>query len=120
MTNQKTAQDWRPSMKQAMGSAGVEKGVSRAEILDEAKEYVTVDRAATHGNAESNFDAIAQTWNALEQARGDRPLQALDVGLYMAALKLVRASGNPAHLDSVTDAIGYCAISGEIATGGGE
>lgn len=115
MTNQQAAKDWHPSLKQALESAGVAKGTTRSEILKEAERLITTDRAKTHGPAESNFAAIAQTWSALEQARGDRPLQALDVGLYMAALKLVRASGNPAHIDSVTDAIGYCSISGEIA-----
>lgn len=94
--------------------------MTRTEILDTANTLTTKDRAATHGDAESNFEAIAQMWQALEAARNGRPLQALDVGLYMAALKLVRASGNPGHIDSFIDAAAYPAISGEIATAGGD
>ena len=86
-----------------------------SEILDDAERAITVDRDATHGEAERNFAAISDIWDALDAARCDRPRSALDVGLYMAALKLVRASGNPSHIDSMIDAAGYVALSGELA-----
>ena len=39
--------------------------MNRTEILDTAKQYVTVDRAATHGNgAEDSFQTIADFWSA--------------------------------------------------------
>jgi hypothetical protein len=38
--------------------------MKRADILATASEYVTTDRAATHGNAEDNFRRIAELWNA--------------------------------------------------------
>jgi hypothetical protein len=38
--------------------------VTRSEILDTAREYVTQDRAATHGDAERNFELIADYWSA--------------------------------------------------------
>jgi hypothetical protein len=37
---------------------------TRSEILDTAREYVTQDRAATHGDAERNFNLIADYWSA--------------------------------------------------------
>lgn len=91
----------------------------RTEILSTAGEYVTRDRAATHGKAEDGFAAIAQVWSALDAARGDRPRSALDVALYMAGLKLVRAATNPAHPDNWVDLSGYAACGGEIAAEGG-
>ncbi|WP_287882738.1 DUF6378 domain-containing protein [Paracoccus sp. (in: a-proteobacteria)] len=92
----------------------------RTEILSTAGDYVTRDRAATHGRAEGGFAAIAQVWDALDAARGDRPRSVLDVALYMAGLKLVRAATNPAHADNWIDLAGYAACGGEIATGGAE
>ena len=38
-------------------------GVSRGQVLDTAKEYVTKDRASDHGNMEDNFQRIALYWN---------------------------------------------------------
>jgi hypothetical protein len=38
--------------------------MKRADILATASEYVTTDRAATHGNAEDNFLRTAELWNA--------------------------------------------------------
>ena len=36
--------------------------VTRSSVLDNAKEYVTKDRASTHGDMEDNFSTIAQYW----------------------------------------------------------
>ena len=36
--------------------------MNRAEILDDAKQKVTVDRAADHGDMEDNFSTIAAYW----------------------------------------------------------
>ena len=33
---------------------------TRSEILDTAKEYITKDRAATHGDMENNFETIEE------------------------------------------------------------
>ena len=87
---------------------------SRSEILDTAKHYVNVDRAATHGDAERNFGRIAAHWSA----HLDTPVSAADVAVMMALLKLARIKGNPAHEDSWHDACGYLACGGEIATEG--
>lgn len=90
--------------------------MTRAEILAEASRIITQDRNSTYGEPEDLFEAICAAWDALDKARGERPRTPSDVALYMAAFKLVRASANPRHLDSVTDAAGYSAIAGELAT----
>jgi hypothetical protein len=85
--------------------------VNRTEILDTAKEYVTKDRAATHGNLEDNFGLIAAYWSA----HLGRNIKAHDVAVMMTLLKLARAKANPAHADNWVDGCGYLACGGEIA-----
>jgi hypothetical protein len=87
--------------------------VNRSQILDTAKEYVTKDRADTHGDAESNFGLIAAYWSA----HLNRNISPHDVAVMMTLLKLARMRSNPAHVDSAVDAAGYSALAGEIATG---
>jgi len=89
--------------------------VIRADILDEAKRIVTQDRNRQYGPPEDLFAAIGMIWMGLDLARGDRARNAVDVGLYLAALKLARASVNPGHRDSFVDGAGYLACAGEIA-----
>lgn len=87
--------------------------MNRADILNTAKEYVTKDRADTHGDAESNFGLIAAYWSA----HLNRNISAHDVAVMMALFKLARMKSNPAHVDSAVDAAGYSALAGEIGTG---
>ena len=87
--------------------------MNRSEILDTAKDYVTKDRADTHGDAESNFSLIAAYWTAhLDAYVGPE-----DVAIMMTLLKLARAKSNPAHPDNWIDGCGYLACGGEIAVG---
>lgn len=85
--------------------------MNRADILDTAKEYVTKDRAATHGSAEANFGLIAAYWSA----HLNKNIKAHDVAVMMTLLKLARAKSNPAHADNWIDGCGYLACGGEIA-----
>ena len=85
--------------------------MNRADILNAAREAITVDRAATHGDAESSFGLIAAYWSA----HLDHPVSAVDVATMMALFKLARVKGNPRHLDSWIDAAGYSAIGGELS-----
>lgn len=87
--------------------------MNRSEILDTAKEYVTKDRAATHGDAESNFGLIAAYWSA----HLNKNISAHDVAVMMTLMKLARAKANPKHADNWIDGCGYLACGGEIATG---
>ena len=89
--------------------------MNRSDILDTAKQYVNVDRAGTHGDAESNFGLIAAYWSAhLDAYVGPE-----DVAIMMTLLKLARAKANPGHADNWVDGCGYLACGGEIAAGEG-
>ena len=85
--------------------------VNRAEILDTAKEIITKDRAATHGDAERNFGLIAAYWSA----HLNRNISPHDVAVMMTLLKLARAKSNPKHVDNWIDGCGYLALGGEAA-----
>jgi hypothetical protein len=87
--------------------------MNRAEILDTAKAYITVDRANTHGDAEANFGLIAAYWSA----HLNKNVTAHDVAVMMTLLKLARAKSNPMHADNAIDAAGYSALAGEIGSG---
>lgn len=90
--------------------------MNRSEILDTAKEYVTKDRAASHGDMENNFARIAALWTAHLADRLNGPVTSKDVALMMALLKIARAGSNPAHLDNWIDLAGYAACGGELTT----
>jgi len=87
--------------------------MNRSEILDTAKQYVTVDRAATHGESEQNFNLIARYWTA----HLDTIITAEDVAIMMTLFKLARAKGNVRNPENWIDGCGYLACGGEIATG---
>jgi hypothetical protein len=88
--------------------------MTRAEILATATEYVTKDRASTHGDAEDNFRRIAGLWNAY---MGIDDITPIDVAVMMSLLKVARIRQNPTHADNWIDIAGYAACGGEIATG---
>ena len=87
--------------------------MNRAEILHAAEHCVTVDRAATHGDAESSFATLGTIWSA----RVGVALRPDQVAIMLADLKTVRAWNNPGHADNWIDLAGYAACGGEIATG---
>lgn len=89
--------------------------MQRAQILQTASVYVTKDRAATHGDAEDSFAALAAVWSA----RIGVPLRPDQVAIMLIDLKAVRAWDNPSHIDNWIDIAGYSACGGEIATGKG-
>ena len=85
---------------------------SRGDILDTAKEYVTKDRAADHGDMEDNFNMIADYWSLhLEQH-----IDAHDVAVMMTLLKVARIKSNPYHMDNFIDGAGYLACGGELVS----
>jgi hypothetical protein len=89
--------------------------MNRTEILQTANEYITKDRAATHGEAEDSFAQIAAAWTWWLNDRLSAPVTAYDVAMMMVLFKLARAKGNPHHIDNFLDGVGYLAIAGEIA-----
>ena len=85
--------------------------MKRAEVLDTARQYVTVDRQSTHGRPEDTFAAIADLWNAYLPI----DLTPVDVANLMALLKIARARQNPSHMDNYVDGAGYLACAAELA-----
>jgi len=88
--------------------------MTRAEILRDATQAVTVDRAATHGSVKDNFTALARIWSG----RLGVNITPAQVAIMMIDLKTVRAWGNPGLADNWVDMAGYAACGGEVATDG--
>lgn len=88
-------------------------GLTRAAILDTAREAVTKDRAATHGDLESSFGEIAALWSV----RLGVTITPAQVCILMSDFKGVRAWHNPGHVDNWVDIAGYGACGGELAGG---
>jgi hypothetical protein len=87
--------------------------MKRAEILDTAKQYVTKDRDATHGDMEDNFDSIAELWQIYFNNEWD--FTSTDVAVMMTLLKIARLKSNKSNPDNWVDACGYMACGGELA-----
>jgi hypothetical protein len=83
---------------------------TRTEILDTAKQYVSADRQSQYGEPEDNFATIAAFWADYLGV----PLNAYDVALMMALLKIARMKAHPKSPDSAIDLAGYAACAGEI------
>lgn len=87
--------------------------MTRAEILAAAHQAVTVDRAASHGDARRSFALIAHYWSGHLGV----PVSASDVAAMLILLKSARLRFNSGHMDSWVDVAGYAACGGEIAAG---
>ena len=83
---------------------------TRSEILDTAKEYVTKDRAAQHGDMESNLTMIAKLWSVFLEV----PIEPHQVGVCMTLLKIARIKSTPENADHWEDSCGYMACGGEL------
>ena len=86
--------------------------MNRREILEAATQAVTVDRAATHGDAEDSFGLVAAYWSA----HLGTPVSKSDVAVMMIQVKLARIKTTPEHADHWVDVAGYSACGGEIST----
>jgi len=83
----------------------------RAEVLRTAEQYVTKDRAATHGNMEDNFSTIAEYWSTHLGVA----INAVDVSVMMTLLKVARIKSGKDNLDNYIDGAGYLACGGELS-----
>lgn len=102
---------------------------SKADILAEATEVVG-GRGKSYGTPEDNFARIARLWNAHLLNRyggvtqitprgastGAPELDAQDVSMMMALMKIARLANDPSHHDSWVDVAGYAACGGELAS----
>jgi hypothetical protein len=83
--------------------------MKRSEVLDDAKQKVTVERAQDHGNMQDNFSTIAAYWSE----HLSHKITANDVGVMMTLLKAARIKSNPYHEDNYVDGAGYLACAAE-------
>ncbi len=87
--------------------------MNRPEILDTAKKCVCGQREQDYGSPENNFERIADLWNAY---LGAKTVDAVDVAMLLALLKVARIKTGRGTEDSFVDLAGCAACAGEIAT----
>lgn len=84
--------------------------MARDELLNDVA-FLLDARGQEYGPADQSFRAIAQIWSALLSVE----ISPGNVARCMIALKLVRLSSTPTHLDSWRDIAGYAILGGEMA-----
>lgn len=91
--------------------------LTRAEILHAAEKCVCGQRETDYGTPEDNFKTIAELWEAyLNKActRGvNVRVEAKDVAVMMALLKIARIAAGGGKADSWIDLAGYAACGAE-------
>jgi hypothetical protein len=75
--------------------------MNRVEVLDDAKQKVSVERASQHGDMENNFTTIADYWS-------------VHLDVMMTLLKIARIKSNADNEDNWVDGCGYLACGGEL------
>lgn len=94
----------------------------RRAILREIEGAVCRDRQNTYGDAEDNFETIAELWNVYASRRGliaslgsdGLYFSAADVAVMSGLIKVARLAASPGHLDNWIDAAGYFVCGGGI------
>ena len=98
-------------------SENVKRRLTRADILHAAEKCVCGQRETDYGTPEDNFKAIAELWEAyLNKActRGvNVRVEAKDVAVMMALLKIARIAAGGGKADSWIDLAGYAACGAE-------
>lgn len=88
---------------------------SRLGILEQAKKCVCGQREQDYGTPESNFQLIADLWNDyLKKEQSSIVVDAKDVAMMMALMKIARIRNGGGSGDSFVDLAGYAACGGEI------
>lgn len=88
---------------------------SRRDILRCAEKCVCGKREQDYGTPESNFQLIADLWNDyLKKERSSIVVDAKDVSMLMALMKIARIRNGGGSGDSFVDLAGYAACGGEI------
>lgn len=91
--------------------------MNREELLKEVEATCCGNREQAHGNPHGTFERIARLWTTYLRNDGiDAVLTPADVAVMMVLFKVARLQGNPAHVDSWVDAVGYLACGCEIQT----
>jgi hypothetical protein len=90
--------------------------MNAVDLIEKAGGLVGGDRAEQHGDKHRNFANIASLWNAYLQPKNGALINATDVGMMMALLKIARTQSGGFNLDDYIDSIGYLACAGDIAS----
>lgn len=89
------------------------------EVCAKAANLVGGDRQKTHGDKVENHNNIARLWNAFLLNKKNYtvgiPLNAHDVAILMALLKIARTQSGSHNLDDYVDLAGYAGVAAEIA-----
>ncbi len=80
------------------------------EFLSEASRLVGVDREKDYGDKVDNHNNIARLWSAYLDVK----VEAHDVAIMMALLKMARTKLGKVSKDTYIDMAAYSAIAGEI------
>ena len=80
------------------------------EFLSEATRLVGVDREKDYGDKVENHSNIARLWSAYLDVK----VEAHDVAIMMALLKMARTKLGKVSKDTYIDMAAYSAIAGEI------
>ena len=91
--------------------------MQRDEILNRAKECICKERQAEYGDAKVNFSLVGLLWeDYLSLINPNISIDAEDVAIMMALLKIARIATGSGTADSFVDLAGYAALAGEIST----
>jgi hypothetical protein len=82
---------------------------AREIFLKEVTGIVTKDRNNVYGPPEDSFKVIAAYWNTYLKHSNVATVDAADVAIMMALMKMARLTSNKQHRDSAVDAAGYLA-----------
>lgn len=99
-------------------SGDVKHKLTRADILHAAEKCVCGQREQDYGTPEDNFETIAELWKtylrrACVDEAGGMYIDANDVAMMMALLKIARIARGGGKADSWIDLAGYAACGAE-------
>ena len=99
-------------------SGDVKRKLTRADILHAAEKCVCGQRETDYGTPEDNFETIAELWEtylrrACVDEAGGVYIDANDVAMMMALLKIARIAAGGGKADSWIDLAGYAACGAE-------
>ena len=94
--------------------------LTRVDVLRRAEECVCGQREQDYGTPEDNFSMIGELWETYLNRGclandGRVHLDASDVAMMMALLKIARIATGTGTADSFIDLAGYAACGGECA-----
>ena len=89
--------------------------MNRDTAMEKAAEAINGGRQDDYGDAFDNFTHIARLWEAhLRMRMPEVEIKASDVGWMMGQVKQARSKGGY-HEDTQVDAVGYSALTAEVA-----